>query len=73
VASLGTSQATLLYTDSTGAQASSAIATSPNVSVVITQMDASSITGTFSGTIVSTTDFTTSYAVTEGAFHLPRQ
>jgi hypothetical protein len=36
-------------------------------------MDASSITGTFSGTIVSTTDFTTSYAVTEGAFHLPRQ
>ncbi len=72
VASLGTPQAILLYTDATGAQASSATATSPNVKVVITQMDASSVTGTFSGTIVSTTDLTTTQTVTEGQFHLPR-
>jgi len=72
VASLGTSQASLLYTDATGAQSSSAFATSPNVAVVITSMDDKTVTGTFSGTIVSTTDLTKSQTVTEGTFHLPR-
>jgi hypothetical protein len=72
VASIGTPQASLLYTDATGAQSSSAFATSPNVSVVITSMDDKTVTGTFSGTIVSSTDLTTSHTVTEGTFHLPR-
>jgi hypothetical protein len=71
VASIGAPQATLLYTDSTGAQASSATAISPNVQVVITQMDASSVTGTFSGSISSLTGSSTQ-TVTEGTFHLPR-
>ena len=72
VASIGAPQASLLYTDATGAQSSSAIASSPNVNVVITSMDDKTVTGTFSGNIVNTTDFTTSHAVTEGQFHLPR-
>lgn len=72
VASIGAPQATLLYTDAAGAQESSATAISPNVKVVLTQIDDKSVTGTFSGTIVSTTDLTTTQTVTEGEFHLPR-
>ncbi len=72
VASLGAPQAILLYTDASGAQSSSATAINPNVKVVITQMDDKTVTGTFSGTIVSTADFTTSKVVTNGEFHLPR-
>ena len=72
VASLGTAQAALLYTDANGAQSSSAIAVNPNVKVVITQMDDKTVTGTFSGSIVSTTDFTTTKVVTGGEFHLLR-
>lgn len=72
VASIGAPQAVLVYTDTNGAQSSSATATNPNVKVVITQMDDKTVTGTFSGTIVSTTDLTTSKVVTNGEFHLPR-
>ena len=72
VASIGAPQAILIYTDANGAQESSGTAINPNVKVVITQMDDKTVTGTFSGTIVSTTDLTTSQVVTEGEFHLPR-
>jgi len=72
VASLGTPEATLLYTDATGAQSTSGLAASPNVQVVITSMDDKTVTGNFSGTIVSATDLTTTHTVTEGQFHLPR-
>jgi hypothetical protein len=73
VASIGTQQATLLFTDSTGEQSSSALLPNPNVQVIITQMDDKTVTGTFSGTIESTLDYTTTKSVTEGQFHLPRQ
>ena len=72
VAGIGTPQASLLFTDENGAQASSALATSPNVKVTITKMDDHFVTGTFSGTITSTLDFTTTQTVTEGTFHLSR-
>ena len=72
VASLGTPAASLLFTDEAGAQFASVIAVSPGVQVIISAMDANSVTGYFSGTVVSTADFTTSRTVTEGQFHLPR-
>jgi hypothetical protein len=72
VQSIGTFQASLLFTDSNGAQSSSVLLINPNVQVVITQMDDKAITGTFSGTIQSTTDVSTTQSVTEGQFHLPR-
>jgi hypothetical protein len=72
VSGLGTPQAILLFTDDAGAQASSGFATSPNVKVTITQMDDKTVTGTFSGTIESTTDMSTTHTVTEGEFHLSR-
>ncbi len=72
VENIGTPQATLLFTDATGAQSSSALLSNPNVQVIITQMDDKTVTGTFSGTIESITDFITTQSVTEGQFHLPR-
>ena len=72
VESIGTAQADLLFTDATGAQSSSAFLSSPDVKVTITKMNDKEITGTFSGMLESTVDFSTTHAVTEGEFHLPR-
>jgi hypothetical protein len=69
---LGRPQASIAYDDQTGEQFSSVIAASSGVQAIITHMDENSVTGTFAGTVVSYTDFTTSYVVTEGQFHLPR-
>lgn len=68
----GATQAALLYTDDKGAQFSSAFLGLPDVKVTITNMDDKTVTGTFSGNLVSTQDFTTTQIVTEGTFHLPR-
>src|SRR5436190_427644 len=64
VASLGTPAASLLLTDEAGAQFASVLATSPGVQVIISQIDANSVTGYFSGIVTSTADFTTSHTIT---------
>ncbi|HYK46280.1 MAG TPA: hypothetical protein VEV83_13975 [Parafilimonas sp.] len=69
---LGRPAASIAYNDGTGEQFSSVIAASSGVQAVITHMDDNTVTGTFSGTVVSYTDFTTSHVVTGGQFHLPR-
>lgn len=73
VVSLGTPQAALLYTDAAGAQSSSVVLASPGVQVLITGLDDKTVSGTFSGTIASITDFSKTMVVTEGQFNLPRQ
>lgn len=68
-----TTQATLLYADGNGKQEGSTFLFSPNVKVTITGIDASSVTGTFSGTIANTTDNSETQVVTEGQFRLQKQ
>ena len=72
VASLGTPQATLLFTDSDGTQTTSAFLSNANVKVTITQMDDKTVTGTFSGNIGDISDISGNESITEGQFHLPR-
>jgi len=73
VASIDMPQGSLYYSDPAGYAFLSGFASSPNVRITITHMDATTVTGTFSGTIVSAPDRLTTHTVTNGQFHVLRQ